>query len=49
MHPSKAWPLIVVTPFGIPIDVRDAQKAKAEQQIVVTLLGISIDARDVHP
>ena len=40
---------MLVTEFGISIDVKEEQYAKAKYSIRVTEFGISIDVREEHP
>ena len=46
---QKAYSPILVTEFGIVIDVRPVQPPKAEEPILVTEFGIVMDVRLVQP
>ena len=48
VQPKKAFFSILVTEFGMVIDVRAEQSMKAHSPILVTELGIVTDVRPVH-
>ena len=48
LHPAKAYSSIIVTLFGIVMEVNDLQSQKVSLEIVLTPYGILIDARLVQ-
>ena len=48
LHPSKANSPILVTEFGMVIDVKPEQPEKAPSPILVTEFGIVIDVKPVQ-
>ena len=49
VQPLKAYPPMVVTEFGIVIEVSPVQSQKAASPMVVTELGIVIDVSPEQP
>ena len=47
-HLSNALPPIVVTLFGMVMDVKEEQKENALFSIVVTLFGMVMDVKEEH-